>query len=88
MVKRMRVRLRYQPIDEAIEGLERYVQRMERRYECSSQFAVEATKCGHMKETAEIARWLTSYHELLELRELRVQAQEAGTPTKTTGRSS
>jgi len=58
-----------EPIEQTIRRLERFVARMERRYECPSDFAVQAVACGHMKETAEVCRWLISYRTAQRLKE-------------------
>lgn len=69
-------------LDETIERLHTYVQRMERRYECTSELALSSVAQGHMKETAEVSKWLTSYRSLLQLREAAGLAP--GTTTATT----
>ena len=60
---------RTEPVEVTIRRLETYCQRLERRYECSSEFALQAARNGYLKETAEVARWLISYRTLLQLRE-------------------
>jgi hypothetical protein len=59
-----------EPVEQTIHRLEVFVARMERRYECSSAFAAEAVACGHMKDTAEVSRWLISYRTLQHLKAL------------------
>lgn len=71
-------------LDDEIARLEGFVRRMESRYECSSDFVIEATRCGHMKETAEIARWIESYRTLTSLREARDAGSGTGSATTNT----
>lgn len=78
------VRVHKESVSDAIGRLEAYVRRQESRYECSSDFVAEATKGGHMKETAEIGRWLASYRMLTSLKEARNAGNGTGTRTKTT----
>lgn len=77
-----RVRVCEATREETIERLSQFVRRMERRYECSSDFAVDAVRNGYMKETAEVSRWLTSYQALRRLQE--ASGQGIGTSTRTT----
>ena len=77
----MVIRTKQEPVEAAIERLRTFVGRMEHRYECSSDFMVSAVANGHMKETAEVARWLTSYRTL---QRLLARGQEPGTSTPTT----
>ena len=56
------------PIAEGIHRLETFVRRMERRYECKSECALEDVRGGRMRETAEVARCLISYRALQRLR--------------------
>ncbi len=72
---------RQEPVEETIHRLETFCARMERRYECTSAFAVEAARTGYLKETAEVSKWLISYRTLAELMEL---SAGAGTSTPTT----
>jgi hypothetical protein len=81
-------RVRQVSVEDEIKRLERYVQRMERRYECPSDVAMQAVKWGRMKETADVALWLINYQDLLDLREALDQDSDPGTRTKTTERSS
>lgn len=67
--------------EQAIERLSTLIHRFERRYECSSEAMLTATKTGQAKETAEIAKWLTSYQAL---RNLQAHGRTTGTRTKTT----
>jgi hypothetical protein len=71
-------------IAETIERLEVFVSRFERRYECPSEVALAAVRAGQMKETAEVARWLSAYRDLLRLREVHASGTEPGSLTKTT----
>lgn len=61
------VRVCQATIEETVERLDTYVRRMERRYECTSDFVTSAVGQGYLKETAEISRWLTSYRTLRRL---------------------
>ncbi len=74
-----------QSVDHEIERLATYVGRMERRYECSSAFAAAAVESGAMKATAEVERWLTSYHVLTKLNAEAAPGAATGTPTRDTG---
>ena len=69
-------------VDSTIQRLETFVSRMERRYECESSFAAQAVACGHMKDTAEVSRWLISYRTLQRLRTTNGRA--TGTRTRIT----
>ncbi len=77
------VRQRSEPVEATIQRLETYCHRMEKRYECSSDFAMQAVQNHYLKETAEVGRWLISYRTLLRLREAAGLA--TGTSTATTG---
>ena len=66
-----------EPLEKTVSRLEKFLARMERRYECSTQSAVEAVECGQMKPTAEIGKWLTSYRTLLRLREIAGQVESS-----------
>lgn len=74
-----------QTVYEEVERLATYVGRMERRYECSSAFAEAAVASGTMKATAEVERWLTSYHVLTKLNAEAARGDATGTPTPATG---
>lgn len=50
--------------------LERHVRLFERKYGCSSARMAEAVGRGERYDTPEIAGWLASYQELLDLRGL------------------
>ena len=65
----MAVRVRTESYEETVRRLETFIHRMERRYECPTDFVEQATLRGYMKETAEIGRWLTSYRTLGRLRQ-------------------
>ena len=71
----------HEPVEETIRRLERFVARMERRYECPSAEATGALIRGELKETAEVSRWLISYRTLQRLRDL---GREIGTSTTIT----
>jgi hypothetical protein len=60
---------RQEPLDATIARLHTFLARMERRYECSTEEALQAVNRGEMKATAEVGRWLTSYRTLLHLKE-------------------
>lgn len=60
---------RQETSEEAIARLETFMHRMERRYECTSTSALEAVRAGTLRETAEVAKWLTAYRTLLRLKE-------------------
>lgn len=70
-----------EPVEETIRRLERFVARMERRYESPSAEATKAVIGGTLKETAEVSRWLISYRTL---QRLRAHGRETGTSTTTT----
>lgn len=59
--------IRREPVRETIARLQRYVQRLERRYEISSAQMAEQVKAGERKETAEIGQWLSNLRLLKEL---------------------
>lgn len=70
-------------ITATIERLDRYVGRLEARYECSSEQMTEIVRADAARCTAEIAFWLQSYRAL---ERLRVAVDDAtGTLTTTTG---
>jgi hypothetical protein len=69
-----------EPVKATAERLRRFVDRMEHRYEYFSDFMVTAVANGHMKETVEVARWLTSYRAS---QWLVARGQEIGTSTPT-----
>lgn len=71
-----------EPIEMTIERLRTYVRRMERRYECPSDVMSLSVLHGHMKETAEVSKWLSCYRTLRELMEL--AGPETGITTTTT----
>jgi hypothetical protein len=78
------VRVRRESVDEAVTRLRTHLERYEARYECRSDFMVQAIECGHMKETAEIGRWLSSYQALQALLETQAGGRTTGTRTKAT----
>lgn len=59
--------VRKEAVRDTITRLERYVLRLERRYEMPSTAMVAAVKSGHVRETAEIGQWLTRLRLLEEL---------------------
>ena len=62
-----------------------HVQRMERRYECSSEEILEAVRSERAEETLEICDWLIAYRDLKMLRES--AGREAGSPGSATASS-
>ena len=77
----MTIRKQSESCEATIERLSTYVGRMERRYECTSDFMVEASSCGYVKETAEVSKWLTSYRTR---RRLQAHGHEIGFRTNAT----
>ena len=47
-----------EPVSETIHRIERFVLRMERRYECSSREMAERVRSGDSPETREVSKWL------------------------------
>ena len=76
------LRVRRESIDATITRLRTFIARMERRYECSSEFMTEIVVAGYQRETAEIARWLNDYRTLQSL--TGKDDREASTATTTT----
>ncbi len=70
-----------EPVEATVNRLQTFVGRMERRYECQSAFMAEAVRTGSIRDTAEIARWLSDYRTLLSLRELAASEGPTGTTT-------
>ena len=62
-----------------------HVQRMERRYECSSEEILEAVRSERAEETLEICDWLIAYRDLKMLRES--AGLKAGSPGSATASS-
>lgn len=62
----------------AIQRLETFVRRMERRYECDSEAMERRVREGHAPETREVGKWLAEYHLLTRLRHLQAGGPEAG----------
>ena len=73
------VRTVREPVSATIRRLETIVARMERRYECESAAMLRATRCGQVRETAEIGKWLIDFQTLNQLR--RQCGVTTGTPT-------
>ena len=71
------------PLSQAIQRLEVFCCRMERRYEYPSWAADDAVRSCQLRETAEVAKWLISYRTLQRLRAY--AGEEIGTSTPTTG---
>jgi hypothetical protein len=78
------MKVRRHTVDEGIVRLVTYIERMERRYEISSEEMSEFVKSGRYKDTAEIATWLIKYRQLQELKAIKARGRTTGTPTKTT----
>ena len=76
------LRVRRESIDATVSRLRTFIARMERRYECSSEFMAEIVGAGYQRETAEIARWLNDYRTLQSLTEN--DDHEVSTATTTT----
>ena len=69
-------------VEQERERLRTFIGRMEHRYECSSSDMERAVAAGDMRETAEVARWLTALHFL---HDLTAPGGMTGTPTSSTG---
>ncbi len=78
--------VRRESVHEAIRRLEVFISRCERRYECSSDDMVASVRSGHLKETAEISKWLTA-HRVLKGLKARHGRTTNGATTKSIGRS-
>jgi hypothetical protein len=76
--------VRREDLTQTIDRLERYVARLERRYEMSSAEMREAVKSGRFKETAEIGSWLSKYRQLEEFRGRQRSGRTTGTHTRAT----
>ena len=63
------MRVRSESVDMTVARLRTFIKRMERRYECSSDFMAAAVAAGDRHCTAEIARWLSDYRFLQRLTE-------------------
>ena len=57
-------RVRREPVDATIARLKTFIDRMERRYECSSEVMAAEVASGKARDTAEVARWLIDYQTL------------------------
>lgn len=68
-------------MEDEIARLATYVRRMEARYEYSSEAADAAIRDGHLKETAEVSRWLSSFRALKTLSGSTDVGPATGTPT-------
>ena len=73
------------PVEELFRKASARVQRMERRYECSSEEILEAVRSGRAEETWEICEWLIAYRDLKMLRES--AGLETGSPGSATASS-
>lgn len=62
-------RVRRESVDTTIARLKTFIDRMERRYECSSEVMAVEVASGKARDTAEVARWLSDYRLLLSLTE-------------------
>lgn len=72
---------RHESLDETVRRLKTYILRFERRYETPSAAMVKDVQSHKAKETAEIARWMNAYAQLLDL-ESRRGGRTTGTHTK------
>lgn len=61
--------VRSEPVAETIRRLERFIARMEARYECSSEEMEQLVAAGRLRETREVGKWLTEVRMLRALRE-------------------
>ena len=57
-------RVRRESVDATITRLKTFIDRMERRYECSSEVMAAEVASGKARDTAEVARWLNDYRTL------------------------
>lgn len=58
-----------EPVAATIQRLERFIERMERRYGCTSADMMCAIATGTARETAEVCSWLIDYQTLVLLRQ-------------------
>jgi hypothetical protein len=77
----MSVTVKREAMRETIARLERYVSRLERRYEVTSAAMVDDVRSGRVRETAEIGQWLSRFRQLEELQAQRVSKRTTGTHT-------
>ena len=63
------LRVRREDVDTTIARLRTFIDRMERRYECSSEVMAAEVASGKSRDTAEVARWLSDYRLLQSLTE-------------------
>lgn len=78
------VRVVSEPLETTLRRMETLVARMEHRYECSSDRLLAEIKTGRIRETAEIAMWLTEYSNLKKLRGEIANGPTTGIPTSNT----
>ena len=61
------VRIRKTTTSAGLARLRKTIAKYERRYHCSSDEMIHATKAGTAQETADVSAWLCSYHVLKRL---------------------
>jgi hypothetical protein len=71
-------------VGDSIKRLERYIARYEARYEMSSSAALNAVRHSEMKETADIALWLSAYRDLQNLNAGNGHGAATGSSTQNT----
>ena len=74
-------RVRREPVDATVARLKTFIDRMERRYECSSEVMAAEVASGKARDTAEVARWLSDYRTLRFLTGSGGQETPTGTTT-------
>jgi hypothetical protein len=79
-----RIRVRRVSTADELRRYQRLVSKFEGRYECSSEAALSAVRAGLMKETADVAKWLSAFKILGHLKEIEQAGDATGSPTKTT----
>ena len=75
------LRVRREDVDTTIARLRTFIDRMERRYECSSEVMAAEVASGKSRDTAEVARWLSDYRTLQFLTRDGDQETPSGTTT-------
>lgn len=71
-------------VDQEIRRLETYIRRMESHFGRELVEVADAVASGSLRETAELARWITNYNVLMSLREAPAVGNETGLPTSST----
>ena len=69
-------------VDDTLKELRNDVLAYERRYQCGSREMLEALRDEKVRETAEVAQWMHSFHNLVWLAER--SGRTIGIPTTTT----